>query len=120
MKINSLMTLAAILTSVAWASAAQSQPSYRFDPDWPKLPLPDKWWLGGVTGLYVDHIDTIWVLNRPANLDNTENYATLDPPTAECCVAPPTIIAFDRDGNVVEHWDTQQGHGMMVDLDGNV
>ena len=120
MQINRLLALAALLASLGWASAAQSQPTYRFDPDWPKLPLPDKWWLGGVTGLYVDHTDTIWVLNRPANLDNTENYATLDPPTAECCVAPPAIIAFDRDGNVVEHWDTQQGHGMMVDLDGNV
>jgi hypothetical protein len=120
MEIKMLPALLAIAAASSWAVTTHAQPSYRFDPDWPKLPLPDKWWMGGVTGLYVDHTDTIWVLNRPANLDNTENYATLDPPTAECCVAPPAIIAFDRDGNVVAHWETQQGHGLMVDLDSNV
>jgi len=120
MKIRLLLPLFAVAATSLWAVAADAQPRYRFDPDWPKLPLPDKWWMGGVTGLYVDHTDTIWVLNRPANLDDTENYATLNPPTAECCVAPPAIIAFDRAGNVVAHWETQQGHGLMVDLDGNV
>jgi len=117
--INLFLSIAAVLAATALPPAS-AQPTYRFDPDWPKLPLPDKWWLGGVTGLYVDHEDTIWVLNRPANLDDTENYATLEPPTAECCVAPPAIIAIDQNGNVVESWDTEQGHGMMVDLAGNV
>ncbi len=103
------------------ALATQAQaPNYKFDPDWPKLPLPNKWWMQGVTGLYVDVHDNIWVLNRPSNLSNTENYAQLDPPTAECCVAPPTVIAFDSDGNVIQSWDTQEGHGMMVDRDGFV
>ncbi len=103
------------------ALATQAQaPNYKFDPDWPKLPLPYKWWMQGVTGLYVDVDDNIWVLNRPSNLSNTENYAQLDPPTAECCVAPPTVIAFDIDGNVIQSWDTQEGHGMMVDRDGFV
>jgi hypothetical protein len=74
----------------------------------------------GVTGLYVDHNDNIWVLTRPSNLDNTENYAAVDPPLAECCVAPPAIIAFDQEGNVIESWDTEEGHGMMVDSDGFV
>lgn len=74
----------------------------------------------GVTGLYVDHDDNIWVLNRPNNLDNTENYAAVDPPLAECCVAPPAIIAFDREGNVINSWETEQGHGLTVDLDGYV
>lgn len=46
----------------------------------------------GVTGLYVDHEDTIWVLNRPSNLNNTEDYAQLDPPTGECCVAAPNDL----------------------------
>src|SRR6185436_18351509 len=38
-------------------------PKYRFDPDWPK-PLPNKWKMGGVTGLAVDRNDDVWVLNR--------------------------------------------------------
>lgn len=74
----------------------------------------------GVTGLYVDKDDNIWVLNRPSNLSNTEDYAQLDPPAAECCVAPPAIIAFDVQGNVIQSWDTQEGHGMTVDDEGYV
>ena len=101
-------------------SVQAQSPQYKFDPEWPKLPLPNKWWMQGVTGLYVDHEDNIWVLNRPSNLNNTENYAQLDPPTGACCVAPPAIIAFDFEGNVIESWDTQEGHGMMVDSEGYV
>ena len=112
--------LAAIAVPALWTGAAEAQPSYRFDPTWPKVPLPNKWWMQGVTGLYVDDNDNIWVLNRPRDLDDTENYATLDPPTAECCVAPPAIIAFDQQGNVIKSWDAPQGHGMMVDRAGNV
>ena len=103
------------------SSVGQAQgPVYKFDPEWPKLPLPNKWWMQGVTGLYVDKDDNIWVLNRPSNLSNTEDYAQLDPPAAECCVAPPAIIAFDIEGNVIQSWETQQGHGMTVDDEGFV
>ena len=42
-------------------------PRFKFDPDWPK-PLPNKWKMGGVTGLAVDKDDNIWVLNRPNDL----------------------------------------------------
>ncbi|MDE0000087.1 MAG: hypothetical protein OXQ89_20275 [Rhodospirillaceae bacterium] len=102
------------------AGAHAQAPEYKFDAEWPQLPLPNKWWMQGVTGLYVDHEDIIWVLNRPSNLNNTEDYAQLDPPTGECCVAPPAVIAFDTEGNVVEYWDTQEGHGMTVDTEGHV
>jgi DNA-binding beta-propeller fold protein YncE len=105
------------LFSMLGATFAIAQPVYEFDPSWPKVPLPNKWWMQGVTGLYVDHNDNIWVLNRPNNLDNTENYAAVDPPLAECCVAPPAIIVFDREGNVINSWETEQGHGLTVDRD---
>jgi DNA-binding beta-propeller fold protein YncE len=120
MKIKMLPAIFGILLGLSQLTDAAAQPSYRFDPDWPKLPLPNKWWMQGVTGLYVDHDDNIWVLTRPRDLDNTENYAAIDPPSAECCVAPPAIIAFDQAGNVIKSWDAQQGHGMMVDRAGNV
>jgi len=84
------------------------------------VPLPNKWQMGGVTGLTVDKDDNVWVLNRPDDLDETENYATLNPPTAECCVKPPTVIAFDRQGNVIASFTAPQGHGMEVDGAGNV
>ena len=32
--------------------AQSGVPKYRFDPDWPK-PLPNKWKIGGITGLAV-------------------------------------------------------------------
>ncbi len=114
------IAVASGLVSLVGATLAFSQPSYEFDASWPKVPLPGKWWMQGVTGLYVDHNDNIWVLNRPNNLDNTENYAAVDPPLAECCVAPPAIIVFDREGNVINSWETQQGHGLTVDLEGYV
>ncbi|MFL2547338.1 MAG: hypothetical protein ACJ0SL_08280 [Candidatus Rariloculaceae bacterium] len=116
------LSIAPLMLSLilGWTTIQAQAPTYKFDPEWPKLPLPDKWWMQGVTGLYVDHEDNIWVLNRPSNLSNTEDYAQLVPPVAECCVAPPAIIAFDNDGNVIQSWDTQEGHGMMVDTDGFV
>ena len=62
------------------------------------LPLPNKWTFGGVTGLAVDNDDLIWVLHRPNDLNETENFAALDPPQAECCVKAPAVLAFDRQG----------------------
>jgi DNA-binding beta-propeller fold protein YncE len=121
MKIRACLAASIGLCLLLGGLATHAQaPSYKFDPDWPKLPLPNKWWMQGVTGLYVDSDDNIWVLNRPSNLSNTEDYAQLDPPTADCCVAPPAVIAFDIDGNVIQSWDTREGHGMMVDHDGFV
>jgi hypothetical protein len=120
---NTRLVVALVLGigSLAVAGPGHAQvPHYRFDPDWPKLPLPDEWKMGGVTGLYVDKDDNIWALNRPRDLDETENYATLDPPAAECCVAAPTVIAFDQAGNVIHSFDAMQGHGMMVDRDGYI
>ncbi len=101
-------------------SEAQAAPHYKFDPDWPKLPLPNKWWMMGVTGLAVDKNDGVWVLNRPRDIDGTQNYAELNPPTAACCVAPPAMIHFDKDGNVTGFFDPPEGHGMAVDSKGFV
>jgi len=99
---------------------AQTAPHYKFDPNWPKLPLPNKWWMMGVTGLAVDKDDNVWVLNRPRDIDGTQNYAMLNPPTAECCVAPPAMIHFDKNGNVIGSFDPPEGHGMAVDSKGFV
>ena len=90
-------------------------PRLTFDGTWPKLPLPHKWTFGGVTGLAVDNDDLIWVLHRPNDLNETENFAALNPPQAECCVKAPAVLAFDREGNLVHSWDTQQGHMILVD-----
>ena len=106
------------------ASGAQDRgnavPAFALDSTWPKLPLPNKWTFGGVTGLTVDHDDLIWVLHRPNDLDETENFAALNPPIAECCVKAPAVLAFDLRGKLVHSWDTQQGHVILVDAKNRV
>src|SRR5262250_1730833 len=92
-------------------------PKFKFDPDWPK-PLPNKWKLGGVTGLAVDKDDNVWVLDRPNDLTTIELEAELNPPIADCCVRPPSMIHIDKEGNVIGSFDPPQGHGMTVDSKG--
>ena len=98
---------------------AQTAPRYKFDPDWPK-PLPNKWKMGGVTGLAVDKDDNVWVLNRPNDLTDIELEAELAPPVADCCVRPPSMIHIDKNGSVIGSFDAPQGHGMDVDSKGFV
>src|SRR5262245_55112631 len=90
---------------------AQEPLRYAYDASWPKLPLPNKWIFEGVTGLTVDRDDVVWVLHRPNDFDSdkTQNYASLNPPTADCCVKPPAVLAFDARGNLVHSWDTPEG-----------
>jgi len=103
----------------ALAGHGQSVPRFKYDPEWPK-PLPNKWKMGGVTGLAVDKDDNVWVLNRPNDLTGIEIEAELDPPLADCCMHAPAMIHFDKAGNVIESFDAPQGHGMAVDKQGFV
>jgi len=126
MRRNLLLALgvvAAFAVLVTLGVRAQGQglsaPKYKFDPDWPR-PLPNKWKLGGVTGLAVDKDDNVWVLNRPNDLTSIELEAELNPPIADCCVHPPAMIHFDKQGNVIGSFDAPQGHGMDVDDKGFV
>src|SRR5215510_3684843 len=117
-----LLAGAAFLVSYSGpATQAQTQtgPRYKFDPEWPK-PLPNKWKIGGVTGLAVDKDDNVWVLNRPNDLTDIEVEAELTPPLADCCVRPPSMIHFDKNGNVIGSFDAPQSHGMDVDSKGFV
>jgi DNA-binding beta-propeller fold protein YncE len=106
-----------ILVLGAAFTPAQSAPKFKFDPDWPK-PLPNKWKLGGVTGLAIDKDDNVWVLDRPNDLTDIELEAERTPPVADCCVRPPAMIHFDKEGNVIGYFDPPQGHGMTVDSKG--
>ena len=110
-----------LLAMGAWVRGAQepTAPKFKFDPDWPK-PLPNKWKMGGVTGLAVDKDDNVWVLDRPNDLTDIELEAELTPPLADCCVRPPAMIHIDKNGNVIGSFDAPQGHGMAVDSQGFV
>jgi DNA-binding beta-propeller fold protein YncE len=97
----------------------QTAPKYKFDPDWPK-PLPNKWKMGGVTGLAVDKDDNVWVLDRPNDLRDIELDAETSPPSTDCCTRPPSMIHIDKEGNVIGYFNPPQGHGMAVDIKGFV
>ena len=104
----------------AFSAVGRAQaPEFVFDPSWPQ-PLPNNWKIGGITGLAVDADDNIWVLNRPNDLTALELRAEPSPPIALCCTRPPSMIHFDRRGNVIESFDAPQGHGMDVDDEGFV
>src|SRR5580704_15926455 len=109
--------ISAFLACLVAGANAQTAPKFKFDPDWPK-PLPNKWKMGGVTGLAVDKDDNVWVLDRPNDLTDIELEAELNPPLADCCVRPPAMIHIDKNGNVIGSFDAPQGHGMAVDTKG--
>jgi hypothetical protein len=104
---------------VGLGAQTQSAPKYKVDCDWPK-PLPNKWKMGGVTGLAVDKDDNVWVYDRPNDLTDIELEAELTPPIADCCVRPPSMIHIDKEGKVIGSFDPPQGHGMAVDSKGFV
>ena len=108
-----------LVLCLAVGAQTPSAPKFKFDPDWPK-PLPNKWKMGGVTGLAVDKDDNVWVLDRPNDLTDIELEAELTPPIADCCVRPPSMIHIDKSGDVIGSFDPPQGHGMTVDSKGFV
>jgi hypothetical protein len=105
-------------------------PQFTFDSTWPKLPLPNRWEFEGITGLIVDRDDVIWVLQRPGDYDEDPifggpnvrtNYASLDPPSALCCLKPEAVLAFDQQGELLHHWnlaDADSGHLILADSAG--
>ena len=82
---------------------ANGAPQYRVDPFWPK-PLPNRWSMQQVTGLYVDHMEHIWFINRGRAALPIELAAELGSGAALCCVRGPEIIELDQEGNVLNAW----------------
>jgi DNA-binding beta-propeller fold protein YncE len=91
--------------------------------------LPNHWLLGSTIGVWADDQDHIWIIHRSsATLANNERGAELKPPTGECCVGAPPVLAFDQAGNLVRHWGgpgqgyewPMSNHGIFVDHLGNV
>src|SRR5882672_4299777 len=112
-----LAGLALVISAAVIGAQAQTAPRFKYDPDWPK-PLPNKWKMGGVTGLAVDKDDNVWVLNRPNDLVSIEVHAEQNPALADCCAHAPAMIHFDKAGSVIGSFDAPQGHGMAVDKQG--
>jgi len=83
-------------------------PQYRVDPFWPK-PLPNKWSMQQVVGIWVDQMDHVWFLNRGVAAIPIELVAENDP-AALCCVRGPELIEEDQQGNVVNAWGGPKFH----------
>src|SRR5215470_13164949 len=82
---------------------AQNLPVYEVDPSWPK-PLPNKWLMQGVPVMVTDKDDHIWVISRPRDINPDESGAATTPPRTDCCIAAPTVLEFDTDGNLLKGW----------------
>ena len=83
-------------------------PQYRVDPFWPQ-PLPNKWSMQQVVGIWVDQMDHVWFLNRGVAAIPIELVAENDP-SAPCCVRGPELIEEDQQGNVVNAWGGPKFH----------
>ncbi|AKH42773.1 DNA-binding beta-propeller fold protein YncE [Altererythrobacter atlanticus] len=78
-------------------------PTFKADAAWPKL--PEDMILGQAPGLSVANDDTIWVLTRPNSLGFTDIGLDAEPPIAvACCSAPPHVLQFDQEGNLLRGW----------------
>jgi len=110
-------------------SAHAAGPTFKVDPFWPK-PLPNNWIIGQVGGMFIDKNDNIWVFQRPRSVTPDEKGATLNPPRSKCCVPAPSVLVFNRAGDVVKSWGgpgdnlgydwPEQEHGILVDNKGFV
>jgi hypothetical protein len=121
------------LIVLAVDAQAQSQnlpadlPRYEVDPTWPKE-LPNNWILSNSTGLFVDENDHIWVLHRPRQVPMGNAGAAQRPPISECCIPAPSVLQFDKDGNLLKYWGgpghvpdwPMLEHGLFIDRGKNV
>jgi len=91
----------------------RSVPTFRVDPDWPKLPT--QWRLGDVSSIAIDAEDNAWILHRPRTLSGDD-----------AAMAAPPVLGFDNDGNFLRAWGgpgdgyewPQREHGIHIDGEG--
>ena len=131
---------AALATTAALAGGGdEGAPRYVVDPSWPKQ-LPNSWIVGQIGGMAVDRHDHIWVNQRPLSLTDDEIGAVPNPPTrltprSICCAPAPSVMEFDREGNLLQAWGGPEDptkcvapaciwpaseHGIVVDDEDNV
>lgn len=88
-------------------------PRFKVDADWPK-PLPNQWLLGQVAGVAVDRHDHIWIVQRPLSLTTDEAGAAQTPPRSDCCKPAPSVMTFDRQGNLLQAWGGPADPGFLT------
>ena len=112
-------------------AAGATAPSFVVDPGWPK-PLPNNWMIGDIGGIFADKNDHIWVYHRPRALSTTDSGALpeagKDPKgnpisaighprrfgqLSGCCIPAPSVIEFDKEGNLVQAWGGPSDPGFL-------
>jgi DNA-binding beta-propeller fold protein YncE len=103
----------------------EDRPRFEVDADWPK-PLPNNWIVGQVAGIAVDRHDHIWIIQRPNSLTDDEagaeprfpiNPATTATRTAarsDCCKAAPSVMKFNRRGDLLAAWGGPADPGFLT------
>lgn len=104
------------------------------DAFWPK-PLPNGWIIGETPGMHVDKNDHIWIVHRPASVSSRVVRSEEGPYIPDCCTPAPSVIQFDKEGNLLQAWEVEDSsqdevegnqlfvgseHGIFVDDDLNV
>ena len=123
------------LTATRWnprVPAGAEAPSFVVDASWPK-PLPNNWRIAQVGGIAVDSKDNVWVYHRPRTLDASsagalprvstgdqgEPISALGHPrpyadqNTGCCVPAPSVLKFDRAGNLLDAWGGPSDPGFL-------
>ena len=128
-----LVAAAALSTFVQQSAEAQSAPSYRNVPLWPRPFTDDSWVIGSVTSVTTDAQNHVWVSHRGnESLEANERGMVAAPgglpSSSVCCMAAPFILEYDTAGNLVSSWGgasmgyqwPQSVGGIAVDAKGNV
>jgi DNA-binding beta-propeller fold protein YncE len=112
----------ALAAVVSWQFLGEAQAGARerarfaVDADWPK-PLPNNWLVGQVAGVAVDRHDRIWIVQRPSTLTVDErgaDPAAGNPRRSDCCFRAPSVLVFDREGNLLKAWGGEADPGFLT------
>ena len=110
--------------SAQGAKPAQT-PIFQVDPVWPKL-LPNNWVIGSTIGLSIDSRDHVWIIHRPATIEDNEKAGATKTGTGG--FPAPAVLEFDEAGNLVSsfggpgagyEWPDSE-HGIFTDHKDNV
>ena len=107
------LAVVGLSSGVVQANPSKPAPRFVVDPDWPK-PLPKQWLVGQVAGIAVDRHDNIWIVQRPRTLTTDEAGADQMPPRSECCFPAPSVMQFDRHGNLLSAWGGPADPGFLA------
>jgi DNA-binding beta-propeller fold protein YncE len=110
--LGSAAALFAAENVLAQGKGAQVAPRLEVDASWPKT-LPNNWVIGQTGGIAVDSQDHVWLLQRPRSIAARYLGPSQTPPRSTCCVAAPSVMEFDGEGNLIQAWGGPSDPGFL-------